>query len=366
MQEVNRALARGGAEVHLLSNRLDGEALPGLDSVHLHPLGLEPGQQTRARASIDPAANEDLRTALEGLGGVDLVYERFSLGTYAAMEHARDSGVPGILEINGPRLEKAAARGALADRGTVEEAAERAVAAASAVFAVSRGVADYVREKFGAGECVHVVSNGVDPGRFPPALLERRAREPHPFTVGFVGTFKPHHGLDTLVEAFALLKRTTPEARLMLVGDGRQRPDVEARLAELGLSASALLTGEVSPVRIPPLMSEMDVGVAPFPARRYYSSPLKVFEYLAAGLPVVASGVEQVADMVVHGETGLLCEPDDPPALCRALELLASDAALRTRLGSAGRTEVLARHSWDAVAERILTFVPGHARSGGV
>ena len=143
------------------------------------------------------------------------------------------------------------------------------------------------------------------------------------------------------------------------MGDGRQRGPVEGRLRELGLHRATRFAGEVTPAEVPGLLAEMDAGVAPFPAQRAYVSPLKVFEYLAAGLPVVASGVEQVAELISHRETGLLFEPDDAGALAEALDLLAGDPQLRARIGRAGRAEVMARHTWDAVAERVLAFVPG-------
>ena len=98
----------------------------------------------------------------------------------------------------------------------------------------------------------------------------------------------------------------------------------------------------------------MDVGVAPYPARRSYVSPLKVFEYLAAGLPVVASGVDQLAGLLSDGDTGLLFEPGDAGALADALGLLADEPERRASLGRAGRAAVLAHHTWDAVAGRIL------------
>jgi alpha-maltose-1-phosphate synthase len=101
---------------------------------------------------------------------------------------------------------------------------------------------------------------------------------------------------------------------------------------------------------------EMDVGVAPFPARRSYVSPLKVFEYLAAGLPVVASGADQLTDLIAHGETGMVCEPDDASSLAAALDLLSGDPQLRARMGRAGRECVLANHTWDQVAGRILAI----------
>lgn len=353
MQEVVRALARRGARVDIVAKRFGDNRLPGLEATRVHQLAGDRGggEKRGSRAWTD--ANREVRERLGEIGPLDLVYERFSLGSVAAMEHARATGAVGVLEINGPRVEKAAARGALADPDAAQAAAARAVDAATAVVAVSEEVAAYARAKFPAAR-VETIPNGVDPGRFPAALLQAREAAVRPFTIGFVGTFKPHHGLETLVEAFTSVRLTQPDARLMLVGDGSARGSVQGRLGELGLTEAAHFTGAVPPDRVPGLLAQMDVGVAPYPARRSYVSPLKVFEYMAAGLPVVASGVDQLAGLLSDGDTGLLFEPGDAGALADALGLLADEPERRASLGRAGRAAVLAHHTWDAVAGRIL------------
>jgi glycosyltransferase involved in cell wall biosynthesis len=117
----------------------------------------------------------------------------------------------------------------------------------------------------------------------------------------------------------------------------------------------------------------MDVAAAPYPPlAHFYFSPLKVYEYMAAGLPVVASRIGQLAELVAEGVNGLLCQPGDPAALAAALGRLRAEPELRNRLGRAARATVLRKHTWDAVARRILRLaglapVPASVpRSGGV
>jgi glycosyltransferase involved in cell wall biosynthesis len=242
----------------------------------------------------------------------------------------------------------------LVDRAGAERAARRSFAAASALLAVSQPVADWLCARGVPAGRVHVVPNGVDPDRFaPPPPRPRDA----PFTVGFVGTLKPWHGLDALVEAFELLRRQQPGARLLVVGDGPGRPGLEAALVARGLSERSRITGAVNPAAVPPLLREMDAAVAPYPdLRPFYFSPLKVVEYMAAGLPVVASRVGQVAQTVEHGVTGLLVPPGDPGALAAALTRLAGDPGLSCRLGRAARERAARQYSWDRVADRILAL----------
>jgi glycosyltransferase involved in cell wall biosynthesis len=99
----------------------------------------------------------------------------------------------------------------------------------------------------------------------------------------------------------------------------------------------------------------MDAAVAPYPELTpFYFSPLKVYEYMAAGLPVVASRIGQLAALIRPRDNGLLCAPGDAEALADALRLLRDNPALRRSLGDAAREDVLRDHTWDAVARRVL------------
>jgi len=355
VQEMLRALQGHGAGVDVFAARVDEVPPSGLESLqvqHLTPVG--DGDPPSHAAAI-AALNDELAALLDRAGPYDLVYERYSLWSFAAMEHAATAGVPGLLEVNAPLIEEQATYRGLRDAGGADRVAARAFRAASVLLAVSAEVAAWLERRGVARARVHVIPNGVDTERFRPDVRPAAPGRPGSFTVGFVGSMKPWHGLDVLVEAFARLHGRAPDARLLLVGDGPARAAVCADLSARGLAGVVHCTEAVAPLEVPGLLTSVDVAVAPYShASGFYFSPLKVYEYMAAGRAVVASRVGQLEAVIRHDVNGLQCPPADAAALAAALERLRCEPAVRARLGRAARATVLRKHAWDAVAARAL------------
>jgi glycosyltransferase involved in cell wall biosynthesis len=355
VQEVIRAFLKLGARVDLFTANPGGETPRGFEGLCVHePLPRADGD-CAARERASQAANDSLRAALERAGTFDLIYERYSLWSHTGMEFARERSVPGVLEVNAPLIEEQATYRELVDRATAEKTAARVFTAASALIAVSEDLLPYLGRFAAVREKIHVIPNGVNFDRFPETITPTRPARPGVFTVGFLGNLKPWHGLPVLVEAFAALNRRAPATRLLIVGEGKERDRLRADVAERGLSEAVELTGGVDPSEVPGLLASMDVGVAPYPALAdFYFSPLKVYEYMAAGLPVIASRVGQLAELIEDGVNGLLFGPGDTAELVVALDRLRCQPELRRRLGSAARASMREDRSWDAVARRIL------------
>lgn len=357
LRELVRAMSGLGAEVTVFARRLgdgDPRQLPGVRVVRLPSL---PRGATLLRERAALAANASTQAALRAAGPFDLVVERYALWSYAGMEYARKSGVPGLLEVNAPLIEEQERYRELVDAAAARAASARAMNTATWLMPVSEELACHLRGSVPEPRKVVVVPNGVDPARFPRDLEPSRPAGPGVFTVAFVGTLRPWHGVTTLVDAFALLRRCAPRSRLLVIGDGPERRSMVERLAACEALEAAELVGAVPHAEVPALLASADAAVAPYPTlENFYFSPLKLYEYMAARLPVVASDIGQLRELIRSGENGLLTPAGDARQLAGALAVLRADPQLRRRLGEAGRATIEAGRTWSDVAGRVLAL----------
>lgn len=360
VQAVLRVLLSRGAHVSLVAARLGGPApagLAGLEVFELPAVGRgEPAQRERAAQHADAEVGRVLDRLAED-APLDLVYERYALWGRTATAWAGATGTPSILEVNAPLVAEQATHRALSDRPGAEQVAAAALGAAGAVVCVSDEVAAWARAVSRRRTGVATVPNGVDIARVTPSPRPPAPAAGTDFTVGFLGTLKPWHGVDVLIEAVAALVARDPSWRLLLVGDGPQSAALRDRAERAGLARRLELTGAVAPEEVPALLHRMDVAAAPYPALAdFYFSPLKVYEYLAAGLPVVASRAGQVPAALCYGAVGELVDPGDHAMLAAALQRLREAPARRAALGAAAREAAVTCHSWDGVVTRMLAL----------
>lgn len=361
VQEMVRAFAGLGHELEIFATNPGSSPPADLRQLPLRKLPRPRRNLSRTqREQIALFGNRALTRALELTGPFDLVYERYSLWSFAGMQYAKQHNIPGVLEVNAPLIHEQRHYRELIDQQSAEYVTARCFRDARIVAAVSTQVADYVRGFPGTSGKVKVLPNGVDPSRFADRWGERQ-RVAHPFTVGFVGSLKPWHGVELLVKAFDGVHREFSHSHLLIVGEGPERKRIESDLRARGLEAATTLTGAVSPAEISSLLDNMDVAVAPYPeSENFYFSPLKVYEYMAAGLPVVASSIGQIPELITDEVHGLLCRPGDSAALTEALLCFRNDPALRRRLGSAAREKIVKQHTWQQVADQVIEMSVPH------
>ena len=229
---------------------------------------------------------------------------------------------------------------------------------------------DLVSQRGAKPARVIVAHDGIRRARFADMPGQSAARQQigwsrDAFIVGYVGrlhTIGMDKGVGTLVEALAALDG----ACLALVGGPDDMAEaLRRRWLALGAPPDRFLfAGHVPPDDVPLYLSAFDVCALPLPASKHfaqYASPLKLFEYMAAGRAIVASDLPAWSDVVTDQDTALLLPPDDAAAWSKMLVRLRLDADLRARLGQRARESVMANYTWDIRAARILA----HIRSAG-
>ena len=205
-----------------------------------------------------------------------------------------------------------------------------------------------------------VADNEVEPERIrviPFGVGCERLGEPvHRHNAGqvqvvFVGSFYPWHGVEVLIEALAIARVRSSKLHLCLIGDGVTRTINEEKVKELGIENYVEFTGWLSKNEVAIKLDNSDIGVAPYMRLEpFYFEPVKILDYMAANLAIVASDLGQVRELITHGDSGLLVPPEDVSALAAALVELAEDPDLRRGLGLAARERV---PTWDDTARRV-------------
>ncbi|MGI9405119.1 MAG: glycosyltransferase family 4 protein [Hyphomicrobiaceae bacterium] len=288
----------------------------------------------------------------------DFIYERYSLWSTAGVHAAQRLGIPCVVEVNAPlRLEQQRYRKLV--MSDVAEKLERDVfSLADIVVCVSEDVRDYAVSHGATPSAAHVMANAVDLARFnpqaSPANVPGASLRP---LIGFVGSLKPWHGIQDLLEAFRLLRMTMDAPRLLIVGDGPMRSWIEGFAQGAGLIDDVLQTGWAPYSDLPSLIRRMHVATAPYPVlEECYFSPLKVFEYMAVGRPIVASNIGQVGELIEDGCNGILTKPGDPESLAAALRNLLVDKTLASTLGANAAVSAQ-QFTWAKNAARVEALV---------
>jgi glycosyltransferase involved in cell wall biosynthesis len=360
VEEVARGLAARGHEVHvlaLLGERRTNGAVP--------PYELHPSRLPFDHRFFRWTARHQVETLIERLG-VEAVMERYYNFGGEGVRAAHARGIPSLLEVNSPIKDHPGSFKSALDRAVLfrplwrirEELVRKASALVTPLPAI-------VPEDV-PGDKVHRVHWGANVERFRPDVTRKRLAIPEKAkVVVFSGSFRPWHGADLLVRAAARVLSRDPEAFFLFIGAGPTWEETRLLAQKLGIEGAVLFTGPVAYDEMPSYLRAARVGVAPYQPSRlgqmtlgFYWSPLKIFEYMATGLPVVSLDVPQVAEIIRPENEGLLVAEGDEEALADAISKLVADPKRAQSMGEAGRERVVAQFSWQRHCEqleRILT-----------
>lgn len=347
--EVARGLAALGHELHVVVRAQPGRPeREQSQGVHWHRVAWTPPHRVfrfRARGAVERIAAEVRPEAL--------IERYYNFGGEGVVLAAR-RGLPSLLEVNSPVVDhpgswKAVLDGLLLVRPMRRYREWLCRQASALVSPLPEIVPEFARGK------TETVSWGANVAAFAPErrslALRRALGVPEGAVVAvFSGSHRAWHGVELLEQA---ARRLEPRADLYFLFAGGQ----EAR-AGRGFRGRAL--GALAYEQMPALLASADIGVAPYDTARlaqlrlgFYWSPLKVFEYMASGLPTLTIPRYPLSEIVRDGQEGLHVAEADPAALAVALERLADDPELRARLGQKARARVVERYSWARHCEQL-------------
>ena len=286
----------------------------------------------------------------------DVVYERYNLFLLAGVMLKWRRRLPLLLEVNAPLAQERGLFGGLGLPWLARWAEGVAWRGADFVLPVTQVLASHVRERGVPDQRIVVIPNGINQAHFSQAPLPADARArlgwPDALVVGFTGFVRDWHGVDRVVRWLATAAAPA-NARLLVVGDGPARPDIERLAVDLGVAGRIRFTGFVPRDEVPAYVAAFDIALQP--AVVPYASPLKLFEYLALEKAIIAPRSPNIEEVLDDGQNALLFDELRPGSFEEAMTRLCSDAGLRQRMGeAAGKTITRMGLTWTRNAERIV------------
>ena len=370
--EVARNLAKLGHEVHVVARRVDSSQseVENLDGMVIHRFQRGIFFSSKRSSFSDTQARGSYRgntsflmwksyeaylrtvfplfialevTRLVRERSIDLIFERetsFGAGAMASMLTDR----PLVLEVIGNRV-----------TGLQLKRSKKIIAYTRGMF---EGTAEASR--------VAIVTGAVDTDVFKPdpasgKEIRRKYSLGDSPVIGYVGTFQEWHGIDELITAARNLLHTVDDLKFLMVGPYYK--ETQEKVASAGIADSFVFTGPIQYREVPNFMNASDLLVAPYNPKKIQSteqvrkhglgSPLKVFEYMAVGKPVITTDVKPISDPIKNGVTGYLVPPGDSEALAAAVLRILKDRASAERVGASGRQSVISNYSWSIVARQL-------------
>lgn len=358
---VVEGLIKLGAQVEVISN----DRIAGFDHTKVAIKVIEPVSVGTSRAIFDINNNLNFTRHLLPLldqNALEFIYQRYARFSWAGVVAALETRRPLFLEYNGSEVWVGKHWDRVGRLELLERYERLNLEAAARIFVVSEVERRNLEKRGVKSDKIVINPNGVDESTFQAGVGGDEVRRKLGFAdgdviVGFVGTFGPWHGVLVLAEAIKLIAAKVP-VKFLLVGSGSLQPQVQKILAAETSDGRVVFTGAVAHDEVPSLLDACDILVSPHvplaDGSEFFGSPTKLFEYMAMGKGIVASRLGQIGDVLEDGETALLVEPGEAPALASAITVLAESAEMRTRLGVSARQAVIAGHTWKHNAQRVL------------
>ena len=287
----------------------------------------------------------------------DVIYERYNLFLPAGVWVAKRLRVPLLLEVNAPLFE---------ERNTYDGMSLRAIASwiekyvwnnADVTLPVTHVLADYLKSSGVADAKIRVIPNGVDLEKFENLPSRDAAKAEFGFgssiVLGFVGFIRTWHRLDIIIKA--LQDPELSHAVFFVIGEGPARAQLESEAESHGVADRVRFSGLVQRQDLPRYMAAFDMALQPNVVS--YASPLKMFEYMAMSLPIIAPDTPNIREILTDGVDALLVTDGDADAMRRTLIEAVRDKELREKIGHAARCRIdSGAFTWDHNAREVISI----------
>ncbi len=350
------ALRRQGHSVTLLTPRIDGDQ-PVEGTVFHVPLpagdkSLLAEQRKESRCLAYRTVLLEKAKTLLAEQDYQFIYERYSLWSDVGAQLHKATQLPFVLEVNSPLRKEALSYRSLHNDAQAAQIEAVQFQSATLISVVSQPLATYVVDKGAKHDAVRVLPNAVDPMNFHPGVRGHKLGLRDKKVIGFVGRIRPWHDVPTLLAALRILHQQDPAYHLILVGRGSEDLSIPP-----DLTSAVTCFGAVPHVAVPGYVAAMDVAVSPhINDHNSWFSPLKVFEYLACGVPTAAANVGQAGQLLQENEIGWVFEPENPHALADCIANIFDDQPQAKQTAWQGAEFVLKQFTWDYNAAVICAL----------
>lgn len=287
----------------------------------------------------------------------DVIYARLSEFTFSPLIISRRFGIPYVVEINGLMLEEMEVANRSKWRVIIAKLSERSnYKHAKKIVAVNQAIKESIKKKYGIpDEKIVIIENGANTDLFKP-MIQEQAREELNLNenynyVGFTGSFAPWHGLDDLIKSAPMILKEVENTKFLLVGNGRRNKRFIQMINDLNLTDNFIFINRVPYEEVPKYVNAFDVCVI-LKKKNISGSPLKLWEYMACGKPVIATNTQDFKALEEHN-AGILVDPEKTEEVANAIITLLKNKELREEMGNNGREYVVENRSWEAVARAV-------------
>jgi glycosyltransferase involved in cell wall biosynthesis len=294
------------------------------------------------------------------------LYTRLSIDCLPPAIISKIIGVPHFIEVNGLCLDEMEMNNLPDIYVKLMKICEEIVYNMSdKIIAVTPGIKENLISLYNISENkIVVVENGANIELFKPMDKTKSklniGLNPNKTYICFVGGLAPWHGVDYLIKAAPYVLEHRLDIYFLIVGDGSMKKELVELADNLGIADNFIFVGNVPYDKVPSYINSSDIAVAPFVKERNSKiglSPLKIYEYLSCSVPVVASDIRGVNELIKNSGGGLIVSPEDSYELANAIIKLLNEKDKRQKMGLSGREYIEKNHSWESVSRKIKSLI---------